>query len=359
MKKFAFIIHPLSYEDITKRLGWTKYFPKSIVLNLFKQKKPFIASKIEGVVSDFSGEEIEGMFIVCPLTSEQMVNLPLDYVYNKITEAGELAQKNGASIVGLGAFTSVVGDGGITIRDRLNIAVTTGNSYTVYSAIEGTFKALSLMEVEPEESILAIVGAAGSIGKASALLMGSKFKKIVLIGRDKNKLDELCQTINEPSWNIEVTTSVLEGIKDADAIVAVSSAVHQVIEPNMLKPGAVICDVARPRDVSIEVAKKRDDVLVIEGGVIKVPGKPLFNYNFGFPPGLAYACMSETMILTFEGNFSKFSLGKNLELDKIIEIGKLADKHGFKLAGFRSFEKVVDPEDIERIKLNAFRNRRK
>jgi fatty aldehyde-generating acyl-ACP reductase len=41
----------------------------------------------------------------------------------------------------LGAFTAVVGDAGITIAKNLNIPVTTGNSYTVATAIEGTKKA--------------------------------------------------------------------------------------------------------------------------------------------------------------------------------------------------------------------------
>ena len=41
------------------------------------------------------------------------------------------AEKLGAKIVGLGAFTAVVGDAGITVARNLNIPVTTGNSYTV------------------------------------------------------------------------------------------------------------------------------------------------------------------------------------------------------------------------------------
>ena len=45
-------------------------------------------------------------------------------------------------------------------------------------------------------------------------------------------------------------------------------AAYAIIEAEDLKPGAVVCDVARPRDVSKEVAQKRNDVLIIEGGVV-------------------------------------------------------------------------------------------
>lgn len=48
-------------------------------------------------------------------------------------------------MVGLGAFTSIVGDAGITVAKNLDIAVTSGNSYTVATALEGTREAVRLM----------------------------------------------------------------------------------------------------------------------------------------------------------------------------------------------------------------------
>ena len=104
-------------------------------------------------------------------------------------------------------------------------------------------------------------------------------------------------------------TDVAAGLKDADIIITVTSAVDAVILPEHIKPGAVVCDVARPRDVSVRVAKERDDVLVIEGGVVQVPGEMRLpkpgqarqrSSTFGFPPGTAYACMSETMMLALD-----------------------------------------------------------
>src|SRR5690606_20073057 len=97
-------------------------------------------------------------------------------------------------------------------------------------------------------------------------------------------------------------------IKNADVIVTVTSSDTSVIQPHHLKAGAIICDVARPRDVSVRVVKERSDVLVIEGGVVRVPGKPDFGLNFGFPPGTAYACMSETFMLALEDRPESFTL---------------------------------------------------
>ncbi|MGC8861944.1 MAG: shikimate dehydrogenase, partial [Armatimonadota bacterium] len=94
---------------------------------------------------------------------------------------------------------------------------------------------------------------------------------------------------------------------------------------------------------------------VIEGGVVEVPGDVNFNFDFGFPPKTAYACMSETMMLALEGRYECFTLGKNVSLAQVEETQRLAAKHGFRLAGFRSFEKAVTQEQIERIRRNAGR----
>lgn len=44
-----------------------------------------------------------------------------------------------------------------------------------------------------------------------------------------------------------------------------------------------------------------------------------------------------------------FSQGKDLDLARFREIGCLADKRGFELAGFRSFERAVTEKQIARI----------
>jgi fatty aldehyde-generating acyl-ACP reductase len=154
---------------------------------------------------------------------------------------------------------------------------------------------------------------------------------------------------------VSTFTDVHDGIVGADIVCSATSAVKAIIQPADLKSGCVVCDVARPRDVSARVAKERDDVLVIDGGVVAVPGDVEFNFNFGFPPKMAYACMSETMILALEGRYEGFTLGKQISVEQVEEITALAEKHGFKLAGFRSFEKAVTDEQIQRVKANAKR----
>jgi predicted amino acid dehydrogenase len=111
-----------------------------------------------------------------------------------------------------------------------------------------------------------------------------------LVGRRQDTLEALRQRIlaGGASADLHISTDV-DALKHAQLIITVTSAVHAVIQPNNLRPGSVICDVARPRDVSTQVAAVRDDVLVIDGGMVEVPGEVNFNFDFGFPPGKAYA----------------------------------------------------------------------
>ena len=101
----------------------------------------------------------------------------------------------------------------------------------------------------------------------------------------------------------------------------------------------------------------RNDVLVMEGGVVEVPGDVDFGLNFGFPPQTAYACMAETMILALEQRYENFTLGRDLTVKQVEIIEQLAKKHGFKLAGLRSFERALTIEEITAIKINSLSKR--
>ena len=87
--------------------------------------------------------------------------------------------------------------------------------------------------------------------------------------------------------------------------------------------------------------------------MVDVPGPVNFHFNFGFPEGKAYACMAETMALALEGRFEDYTIGKDITLERVNEITAIAEKHGFRLSGFRSFEREVTEEQIERIRRNS------
>ena len=354
MGEFAFIIHPVTgARDVARKYPLLKVLPESVLERLLKRMPPKPVSEITGTRSP-TGAEAHGWFVGCPLTPGQFLELPTDFVLAKIIRAARVAQDLGAKIVGLGAMTSVVGDAGVTIARNVDIAVTTGNSYTVWTAVEGARRAAELMGTDPSQARVAIIGATGSIGQVCVHIMAEQSPAVTLIGRNQARLAELAASVDGMA-KVTYTTDARAGLRDADIVITVTSAVDTVVPGEALKPGAVVCDVARPRDVSRQVVRSRPDVLVIEGGAVEVPGDVDFHFNFGFPPRTAYACMAETMILALEERYESFSLGRDLSVEKVKEIAALADKHGFKLAGFRSFERQVTDEYIDSVKKAAGR----
>lgn len=356
MDSFAFIIHPIDAKrDVSRKFPFLGRVLTEKQIDFFSTFfPPVYISEIEGIRSEATGKEIKGWFVACPYTPRRMLSLPEKTVYRKIIQTGNMAEKLGAKTLGLGAFTSVVGDAGITIAKGLDIPVTTGDAYTIAIAVEAIREAAKLMDIEISQATAAVVGAGGSIGRVCAELLADDVRRLYLLGRRDEPLEKVRKKLDGSSQaELRVSTD-LSLLRDADLILTVTSAVHEnVIRPEHLRSGSVVCDVARPRDVSAMVAAKRDDILVIDGGMVDVPGPVDFHFNFGFPEGKAYACMAETMALALEGRFEDYTLGKDISREHVDEIAAIAKKHGFRLSGFRSFEKEVTAAHIETVRLNV------
>lgn len=356
MDNFAFIIHPIDPKrDVQRKFPLLGKVLPVPAINFFSRFfPPVYISHITGVRSQATGKEIEGWFVACPLTPQRMMTLPPNTVYRKIIATAKFAQKLGARLVGLGAYTSVVGDAGLTISRSVDCPVTTGDSYTVAVAVEAVKQAAERMAINRSQATAAIVGATGTIGAVAAELLAQAVPHIILIGRQVARLAQVKARCEAAGAQVQITFD-LNALRTADLVLTVTSALEAIIQPKHLKSGAVVCDVARPRDVSTTVAAQRQDVLVIEGGMVEVPGDVDFHFDFGFPPRMAYACMAETMALALDGRYESYTLGKDITVEQVTVIEHMARRHGFKLGGFRSFERAVTDEQIERIKQNVQR----
>ena len=355
MDSFAFIIHPIDAKrDVSRKFPLLGRVLTERQIDFFSTFfPPVYLSEIEGIRSDATGKCVKGWFIACPYTPRRMLELPVRTVYNKIIQTGRLAEKLGAQILGLGAYTSVVGDAGVTIARALDVPVTTGDAFTVSVAVQAVAAAAEVMEIPLSGATAAVVGATGAIGRICSELLAGQVGRLLLVAREEHKLAALQERLLPHACAEIVTSTNMQALSEAQLILTVTSALHDVIRPEYLQPGSVVCDVARPRDVSATIADARDDILVIDGGMVDVPGPVDFHFNFGFPPGKAYACMAETMILALEGRFEDYTLGKEISLERVNEITALAREHGFRLSGFRSFEHEVTDEQIQIVRRNA------
>jgi len=368
--RFAFVIHPLSQEYFrnVKALDAVADVAPELFMDgvekLMAHAPPFVYSHVTGITSP-TGAEVEGWLITVGGTPKELMAHDPEFTYSRLLEAADMAQKLGAQIMGLGAFTKVVGDAGVTVAKRAPLPITTGNSYSASGALWAAHDAvrrLGIAEVDAKGRIKGkamVVGATGAIGSVCARLLAMAADELWLISIEPAKLLALKADIERenPRATIHVGADADEHIGDMDVIVtATSGAGKKVLDITKVKPGAVITDVARPLDLSAADVAKRPDVLVIESGEIELPGDPRMK-GIGLPKGIAYACLAETIVLALEGRYETFTVGRNIEWEKVKEIYRLGLKHGMKLAAISGVNGVYTDSDLATIRELALAKR--
>ena len=358
--RFAFLIHPLGMNDVVRYAPKAKGKREALVAKILEWMPPYEASTIRGVRSRGTLQEIVGNFVTVPMLPRQFLEMERQWVLEKVISGALIAQSLGAQIVGLGGYNSVVGEAGRTVANRLDVAVTSGNSYTIATALQATLAAALAMEVDVSRANVAVIGATGSIGSVCARIMARDVSRMTLIARSRSRLQQLADKIHNEHHRttLSIEIDIEKGIREADIVISASASGGNIVRPEYIKQGAVVCDVALPHDVCREVALARPDVLVLEGGVVEVPGEVDFAFDFGYPKGMALACMAETMVLTLERRFENFSIGRGLDYERVEEIARLAKRHGFRPTGFRAFDEPISQEKIEEVKALAREKRR-
>jgi predicted amino acid dehydrogenase len=361
--RFAFVIHPLSQEyfGTVEPLGTIAKVAPHLVMDAVEKAMayapPFVYSHVTGITSP-TGAEAEGWLITVGGTPKELMAHSPEFTYARLLKAAETARKLGAQVMGLGAFTKVVGDAGVTVAKQAPLPITTGNSYSASGALWAALEALrqlGIAEVDDKGRIKGkamVVGATGAIGSVCARLLALASDELWLVSPESAKLLALKHEIERgnPRAEIHVAATPDDHLPDMDLIVtATSGAGKRVLDIMQVKPGCVITDVARPLDLSAEDVAQRPDVLVVESGEIELPGDVKMR-NIGLPTGVAYACLAETVVLALEGRYETFTVGRNIEWEKVKEIYKLGLKHGMRLATISGANGVYSPEDIDRIR---------
>lgn len=361
LNKFCFVIHPLSLEDVARYEPGAKGKGDAIMRKIMEWMPPWAVVHVTGVRAP-DGREVEGWFVSAPLLPEQMIEFPREEVYKRILSAIEIGAGLGAQVAGLGAFTAVVGDGGVTINERSPIPVTTGNSLTIGAGVRSFFRAAREMSIDAREATATVIGATGSIGGACLQLIAPHVKHVVMVARNETRLRKLHETIaGDLPCDSSYTTDIGTAVRRSQLVLTATSSTQDVVHPEDLQTGAVVCELSLPHDVSRRVARERPDVLVTEGGNMFVPGTPRFervrergtDFDLNLPPRTALACMSETMVLALEGRFEPYTLGRGIELNKVVEMEAMAARCGFELADMRAFDAAITGDRLDEIRSAA------
>lgn len=380
--RFAFLAHPLAWKDFRDLDGSLSPLSddqlRMLSTAIADNFDPMVIGETR-VVGD-NGNAAYGEFILVPRRAEELMRMPHARAVEEVLDAAKLAQKRGAKIIGLGAYTSVVTQGGLSLKGHGLPALTTGNSYTAVAACQSIRLAAQERAWSLPRRTIGIVGAGGAIGQALSILLSREAGRLVLLGnparpedsrqrllqvagrivcslgelrrraplptgsvaswvaeldferpvhQDAATLARLGEELIRRSGSIEISVDRERYLPDVDIVVCCTSTTDRIVQAETLRPSAVVCDVSRPSNVAAGLATERPDVMLLDGGVVRMPAGSTLGFNASLAEGNAYACMAETMMMAMQRCEQDASLGFDLSIEHLFTMEKLAEELGF------------------------------
>jgi acetylornithine/succinyldiaminopimelate/putrescine aminotransferase/acyl-CoA synthetase (AMP-forming)/AMP-acid ligase II/predicted amino acid dehydrogenase/acyl carrier protein len=389
--RWAFLAHPVSAASYSQLDGSLACFADEQVAELADRLagglEPFV---VGGARIETHAGAASGQFIVVPHDSLTLSREPRRSLAT-IREAAKLARDGGAGILGLGGYVSIASNGGAALASA-GVPLTTGNSYTAIMAADAVEVACGKLGLPLEGATVGVVGGGGSVGQALSYLMAQRVGRLLLIGNPADReaslkrlrgaaegivgalLEEAGERPGElaaraldrcrrngadasgvTNWliaegRLAATLSMEAALPDCDAVLIATSSPDLTVAPELLRHGALVCDVSQPRNIDARMLHGRPDVLVLDGGLVAVPGAPDLGWSFGLPAGIAFACMCEPMILALEGRYGAAPQQLGVPLDYLRALRRWGARHGFRSAEPRSFGRPIGDIDWQRLK---------
>jgi len=333
--KFGFLIHASEKDDL-EAFQFHNISREMNLLPDFRQDHLDNVSCVDLVhipkLVSKAGSTTEGRMLYLPMTAEEMV-ADQEKAFDAVYRAAKDLEEWGAGIIGLGAFTGIIGNRGLDLSKKISVPITTGNSFTVYNSIYACDLIAKELGIELREQKVAIVGFPGSIGLAIAKILVKRNIPIILVGRkDVKYFEKIIADIKKTNEkaNIEFCNNVSEALSKANIIFSATSS-GEIIDPIEVPPWTILLDIAVPGDVKY-ILPNNANLLYVYGGTFDFREEVTYGGTYGkiFKNNLP-GCIGETMLLALENYTEDFSLGRELDIDKIEYIGNLGHKHGFEV----------------------------
>lgn len=388
--RFGFFVHQLEVDDLQnvdpllRQVTQEQRHLLTEMLGQFDEPLLLSRSRIRGT----DGSSAVGDIFLLPRSAQQLLDMPRDEAVEIVQKGVNAAVRRGAKIVGLGGYTSVVTRGGQLV-DPLGAALTTGNGFTIEAALMAVDYACTLLGRDQSQSTAAIIGAAGSIGTGLVQMISARARRLYLflnpatpmeksvrrLKRSVTSAIEAAQAgelevmqgsllsralpmleqgdtpaeiavriLEDPSFFV-LSTSCADDLHNADVVYSATSSTDRLINPEDLRTKSIVCDLSRPGNISFRCREERDDVLLMDGGVISFPGRPEMAIGIPMPRGIAYACIAETVMLALRKHYKNTSVGASPSPREIAMLRGIAAETGFTLADLRAFDKPIGRVD--------------
>jgi fatty aldehyde-generating acyl-ACP reductase len=289
-------------------------------------------------VGSAQGHEVHGVCIESFIPPDRLDRRFLRENLARVREAAQVAIREGARIVTLGGFSSILLEGKADLLpSHPETAFTTGNTLTVALIVKGVERALALAGRDLGESKVLIIGASGDVGSGCARCLGPRVKNLLLCARNPDRLTKLAAEFPGLGGRVEADTEIARLIRKADVVICAASLAASDLLLDGLPQGAIICDAGYPKNLSPTCVPRKCTIFYgglgqASGGITLDPDLLRIVYPYSLS-NLTHGCLLEGTVLAMERRFEPFSQGRGLITpQRVEEIWQIAKKHGIGLA---------------------------
>jgi acyl-phosphate glycerol 3-phosphate acyltransferase len=334
----AFMIHPMTPDDWWQTRRFSSLapvyraglLPQPIMERLMREFKPMKLDEIRGIETA-DGRRARVYLLAAPLLPRQIKENP-ELAVRRAIQGALMARDLGASVFGLGAYWSVVGNKGEDVQAKVDIPVTNGGAYTagtVKAAVPAMLRRLEREGRRADHLCAGVVGANGVVGFRVCHGLLGQVGRLVMIGRDVERLERSAARLRHRAGTTEiVTTTSMDALLECDLVFTATSEPDPVIFPAHVRPGALIYDLGRPADVD-ESVRSLPGVEVVPGGTVRPPGVTTGRLDIHFGRGSIPACLAETIIIALERCPERRTLGDNSRAENVEFFVQKAEELGF------------------------------
>jgi predicted amino acid dehydrogenase len=318
---FVFMVHPRDHQDLHNVRGSSVVASHSATEEEFREKMLSLPPTITGEVT-FGFDPVRGEMLVVLCLPERIM---FSHGREQIDEAVRVAHARGAVVLGLGALTAPATRGGQTLLPTLPrpMTLTTGNAFTAAVARTNVVEASVAMGLD-DRATVAVLGCTGSVGVAASRLLDRAGFRLMLVGRSQTRVrKELGDLLSK-----SIVSGSVADVGQADIVLLLTGDPSAHVDPDMVKPGAVVLDLAHPVNIQREdyPLYEQRDVRVAQGGLVTIPGYHCTT-DIRLPDRhCALACLAETYLFAREG-ITEHSVGQ-ASVDFAIELESVAARYG-------------------------------
>lgn len=357
---FIFLTHPRNNEDILATFPFlrilSKFIPYSIVRKLLNLSPCYI-------VSNVNAPKGKRGYVISVVELPEKMFASRERTQKLIKGCAEYFKKicSKKTYVGLAAWWPIVSNAGQAFNTYLKendlVKITNGHTATLTSIYLSLLRTSEIIGTSLAKLRVLIIGV-GKVGGALSHMLAGKVEKIGLIDKNKMRLQVLKKQVEKINPKLQLETILIEDsngesiilkeLQKYDLSVCTTSNTDLLISDANCLRSCIIFDDSRPEAFPRIFSKERK-VVVLEGGLMKIPGVSM-DSDFGFGQNEnIFGCLSEAIILALdEYGEVKPNVGE-LDFDNLYKLIEFCKRQGIKVGDFKCAHQLIQEEELASI----------